>query len=646
MPWPKEISNQQGKFNIDKDFAINLNAPNSERLTIATTKFLRRLDGRTGIFFKNGFALINHPNSTVQINVKSIAKLDLQQDESYQLTIAPNQIIINANTDSGAIYGLETLLQTLQNTNDSFYFPTLSIQDSPRFRWRGLMIDAARHFMPVDVIKRNLDAMAAVKLNVFHWHLVDDQGWRIEMKSLKQLHLKASDGLYYTQEQIKDVVQYAGNLGIMVVPEIDVPGHASAILTAIPEIGSTPNKKYSLERNAGVFNPTLDPTNPKTYQIINQIFDEVCPLFPGKYFHIGGDENEGKEWDANPKIQKFKKENNLATNHDLQTYFTMKLIPILKKHNKLLMGWEEIMTKDMSKDAIIHAWRGPNEGLKAGESLANAAKNGYQTVLSNGYYLDLVLGIDTYYNTDPINKELNLSSEIQKNILGGEATIWAELVTPLTIDSRIWPRTAAIAERLWSDSSVNNLKNMKKRLIPVTDRLEELGITHIRNKGVILRNIANYQDIQALEKFSNICEPLKLYTRNKGGTEYQMYSPLTLFADACTPDASDAEEFNSLVELYNANHANNEAKSKIINQLQSWISTHKELVQLQKNAPIISGFLPLSKNLNDLSQQLINKLQDKSYDAELAKKMLENCKSKDYADVELAIIPGLVGLIQ
>lgn len=647
MPWPKEVSVNSGNFIINKDFKININGVSSERVYNASTKFLRRLDGRTGTFFNQGFISKNNefPNANFQIFVKSTASLDLNQDESYQLKISADKITLTANTDIGVIYGVETLLQLLQNNSKTYSFPSVTINDNPRFKWRGLMIDAARRFQPVDVIKRNLDAMAAVKMNVFHWHLVDDQGWRIEMKNLKQLHEKASDGLYYTQEEIKNIVKYASNLGIMVIPEIDVPGHGSAILTVFPEIGSTPNHLYSIERNAGIFTPTLDPSNPKTYVILEKIFDEVAPLFPGKFFHIGGDENEGKEWDANPKIQAFKKEKKLKTNHDLQTYFTMKLIPILKKHHKTLMGWEEIMTENMSKDAIIHAWRGPNEGLAAGKSLAQAAQNGYKTVLSNGYYIDLVLGVENHYLTEPINPELKLTESDIKNILGGEATMWSELVTPTTIDSRIWPRTAAIAERLWSDASVKDTKDMRRRLDAVSKRLEELGITHIRNKGVILRNIANYQNTNALEAFSNICEPLKLYTRNKGGTEYQMFSPLTLFADACTPDAPDALIFNELANEY-TNNKTDETKTLILSYLKNWKNMHSELAILNENAPLINTFLPLSKNLNDLSSQLIYKLENnQNYNPELAQNLLKECNSKEYADVELAIIEGLRKII-
>ncbi|MFY8110499.1 MAG: beta-N-acetylhexosaminidase [Flavobacterium sp.] len=664
MPWPQKVELKTGNFTLSSTFKVNVTGQPNVRIFGAVTNFLRRLDGRTGLFFKQSFVTSTNefPEAQLQINCTKAGKIGLYEDESYQLTIQSNGISINASSDLGALHGLETLLQLLQNNATSFYFPNVSITDMPRFTWRGLMIDVARHFQPVEVIKRNLDAMAALKMNVFHWHLVDDQGWRIEMKKHKVLTDKASDGLFYTQEEIKGIVKYAADRGILVVPEIDVPGHASAILTAFPEIGSkvvTINKgssettqkasglvTYSLERNAGIFTPTLDPSNPKTYQLLSEIFDEVCPLFPGKYFHIGGDENEGKDWDANPKIQEFMKKNKLVNNHELQTYFTMQLIPMLKKHQKELMGWEEIMTKNMSKEAIIHSWKGPNEGVAAGSSLIAAATNGYKTVLSNGYYVDLVQGVESHYLNDPMPKNNSLSSEEKARILGGEATMWSELVTPETIDSRIWPRTAAIAERLWSDANVTDLVSMRKRLKVVSFRLEELGITHIRNKEVLFRNISNNQNTAALQTFSAVCEPLKIYSRNAGGTEYQMYSPFTLFADACTPDAEDALPFNQLIEEY-LRKKDVASEATISLYFNKWIQNYKELEGLSQNAPLVQPLLPLSKALHDLSGQLLLKLQMKStYNAVLAKELLDKCNSKAHADVELAVYTGLKNIVE
>ena len=663
MPWPQTINVTDGTFALTKNFKINITGNPNPRIFSGATRFLRRLDGRTGIFFEQGFLtkLNEAPTAQLQINCTKSGKIGLYEDESYHLDIKQNQITINATSDLGALHGLETLLQMLQNNSTSFYFPTSQVSDFPRFTWRGLMIDVSRHFQPIDVIKRNIDGLAAMKMNVFHWHLVDDQGWRIEMKKHPKLTELASDGMYYTQEEIKNIVKYADERGILVVPEIDVPGHGSAILTAYPEIGSkvitliggtaekniqgTAIATYGIERNAGIFSPTLDPSNPKTYQLLSEIFDEVCPLFPGAYFHIGGDENEGKDWDSNPKIQEFKKKNKLSTNHELQTYFTMQLVPMLKKHGKQLMGWEEIMTKNMSKDAIIHAWRGANEGAVPGQSLVDAVKKGYKTVQSNGFYVDLLYPIESHYLNDPMPKGADLTAEEKARILGGEATMWTELVTPLTIDSRLWPRTAAIAERLWSAEDITDVANMRKRLETVSFRLEELGLTHIRNKGVILRNIANNQNIQALEEFSNVCEPLKGYKRNIGGTEYQMYSPFTLFADACTSDSKDSLAFDDAVSQYLANKSP-ENKAKVTAFFNKWIGLYSSLSELSANAPLVQPVLPLAKSLSDVSQQLLLVLDNKStLKSDELKALIEQCDSKDHADVELAVYKSLKKLM-
>ena len=663
MPWPQNVVVNDGNFTLTKNFKVNISGNPNPRIFGGVTRFLRRLDGRTGIFFEQGFIskLNEFPNAELQINCDKNGKIGLYEDESYSLDIKSNKITINATSDLGALHGLETLLQLLQNDSKSFYFPVSQISDFPRFTWRGLMIDAARHFQPVDVIKRNIDALAAMKMNVFHWHLVDDQGWRIETKKHPKLIELASDGLYYTQEEIRNIVKYADERGILIVPEIDVPGHGSAILTAYPEIGSkvitltggtsekniqgTAIATYGIERNAGIFSPTLDPSNPKTYKILSELFDEVCPLFPGAYFHIGGDENEGKDWDANPKIQEFKKKHNLKTNHELQTYFTMQLAPMLKKHGKQLMGWEEILTKDLSKEAIVHSWRGPNEGVTAGQSLVDAVKKGYKTVLSNGYYIDLMYPAASHYLNDPMPKGADLTAEEKARILGGEATMWTELTTPETIDSRVWPRTAAIAERLWSAENITDLASMRKRLENVSFRLEELGLTHIKNKDVILRNIANNQNVESVNEFSNVCEPLKGYTRNKGGTEYQMYSPFTLFADACTPDAKESLAFNDAVTQYLANKTEDN-KAKVASFFNKWIAVNKSLIELSANAPLVQPILPLSKKLSDASQELLLVLDNKStLKAADLKSLIEQCNTKDHADVELSVYESLKKLI-
>jgi len=608
IPWPKEIKKATDNFILNSDFTIQINQKDAKKVVNAATKFLRRASNRTGVFLKNGFPSTTNKNASLRINFKQVSHPKLGIDESYTLEVKRDHIKLNATTDIGAIRGIETLLQLLKTDHNSSYFSGVIISDAPRFQWRGLMIDVARHFQPVAVLKRNLDAMAAVKMNVFHWHLTDDQGFRVESKVYPRLQEFASDGLYYTQNQIKDVVNYASRLGIRVVPEFDVPGHASAILTAYPELGSKEGYQYSIETNAGVFDPTLDPTNNKTYDFLKNLFTEIAPLFPDEYFHIGGDENEGKHWDQNKKISAFKKKHNLKNNHDLQTYFNIKLEKILLKLNKKLMGWDEIMTPTMPTTAVIHSWRGKNEGLKE-STLIEAAKKGYQSVLSNGYYIDRMLSVKHHYSVDPIG-DAKLTNKERAMILGGEATIWSELVTPLTIDSRIWPRTAAIAERYWSKKTVTDFDNMYKRLQVVSFQLEELGITHIRNKNVILRNLTQNQHVSSLTTLSAISEPLKIYSRNAGGTEYQMYSPFTLFADACNVDAEDAIYFNKIVATHIANPTP-KTKKKIVYYFHKWSKGFVQFNKLKSNTKL-EKLRPLYSSLNTVSNLFINAIKGNS----------------------------------
>ncbi|MBG6131176.1 hexosaminidase [Aquimarina sp. EL_43] len=640
MPWPKEITENGQKFIIKEDFTIAVNKDNiNPKIGNATTKFLRRLSGRTGVFIDEGFATIASKSKepSLVINYTREGKLELNEDESYELSVLNNQISLTAITDIGIIRGLETLLQLNTHTKTEYFFHGVNIKDAPRFPWRGLMIDVARHYEPLEVLKNNLDAMAAVKMNVFHWHLTEDQGFRVEVKSRPKFHQLASDGQYYTHEQIKELVAYASNLGIRVVPEFDIPGHATSWLVAYPEMASK-DTIYKIERYAGIFNPTLDPTKEVTYEIITDVFSEIAPLFPDKYFHIGGDENEGKHWDENDKIQEFKKKNNIKDNHELQAYFNIKIQEILKEQGKIMMGWDEILQPTLPKDVVIHSWRGK-------EAMLKAAKQGYKTVLSKGYYIDLLKSIRHHYANEPISKDHGLTEEQLKNILGGEATMWGELVTPVSIDSRIWPRTAAIAEKLWSSSAVNDADNMLKRLESVNYRLEELGISHIRNRNVILRNISNNQELKSLINLTKICEPLKAYQRNKGGVEYKSYSPFTQFVDACNTDAIDAILFDKSVKKYLESNRDAD-KQEIIVLLNKWITNHTDFSKINNN-PTLAKLEPLSSKLAELSSILKKGLTRGSINkAEHQKSIvIIDFLSKPIADTELVIIPAIKKLI-
>ncbi|MCD9185911.1 MAG: family 20 glycosylhydrolase [Pyrinomonadaceae bacterium] len=588
MPVPANIAWKNGRLPVTKNFTVAVSGKTDERLKIYIFRVMRRLEGRTIFEFSRDLST-DAANASLLIETISTgnATPKLGDDESYNLEISDKQAKLTAPTTVGAMRGLETFLQLLEGDKDGFYFPAVSISDKPRFPWRGLMIDSARHFQPVEVIKRNLDGMAAVKLNVLHWHLTEDQGFRVETKRLPELHLQGSDGDFYTQEQIREIIRYAADRGIRVMPEFDMPGHATAWVVSHPEIASAPGP-YKIERLPGIFDPTLDPTNEKTYKLLEVFFAEMTALFPDAYMHIGGDENEGKQWNANPKIQAFMKKNNIKDNHALQTYFNKRILKFLQKGGKIMMGWDEIFQPDLPKEVVIHSWRGQ-------KALAEAARQGFTGVLSNGYYIDLMFPASQHYVVDPLPADTTLNAEEQKRILGGEATMWSEWVSPETIDSRIWSRMPAIAERFWSPREVNDVEDMYRRLEVIGTQLEELGLTHRKNQPILLRRLANNQDISALQTLVSLIEPVKEYRRYQVRPQ-TMLSPLTGLIDAAQADANGARKFNKLVS--NRNFSADSTKLKMI--FSGWKNDAMTLSAQIEKAPALSEAKQLAADLQSL----------------------------------------------
>jgi hexosaminidase len=555
---------------------------------------IRRLAGRTVITLTQDLAVDeNAATLVVQCDRAGSVVPSLSEDESYTLEITDKQARLVAPTVVGAIRGLETFLQLLQGDRDGYYLPAIKIKDQPRFPWRGLLIDVGRHYEPMEVLKRNLDAMAAVKLNVLHWHLTEDQGFRVESKKFPKLHSLGSDGLYYTQDQVREIIAYAADRGIRVMPEFDIPGHSTSWLVGHPELGSAPGP-YKIERGAGIFEPALDPTRDQTYKFLDGFLGEMAALFPDAYMHIGGDENEGKQWDRNPKIQAFMKEKGIKDNHALQAYFNQQVLKILQKHGKKMIGWEEILHPDLPKDAVIHSWRGP-------ASLAEAAKKGYNGILSAGYYIDLIFPASQHYVADPLPADSTLTAEEAKRVLGGEATMWSEWVSPETIDSRIWPRTAAIAERLWSARTVSDVDDMYRRLAVISRQLEELGLTHERNYSVMLRRLANSEDTSPLRTLTSVIEPVKEYRRYQMRPQ-TMLSPLTGLVDAARPDSEAARKFATMVDGFLSDAPRFQLyRSEIRDSLQSWHDAGVALAPMIDRAPALQEARPLGRDLTDVA---------------------------------------------
>lgn len=644
LPVPARYFLTGERFNLNADFKIGLEGKPTPRLARAATRFLRRLSGRTGLFFPQDF-ISSTPTGTaadLSIRVERSGVLKINEDESYNLTITSQQISLNAPTDLGALHGLETLLQLLAADANGYFFPGIKIEDAPRFTWRGLLIDVSRHFMPLEVIKRNLDGMAAVKMNVLHWHLADDQGFRVECRTFPLLHEKASDGFYYTQTQIREIINYAAERGIRVVPEFDVPAHATAWCVAYPELASAPGP-YQLERRWGIFDPTLNPTKETTYEFLDKFFKEMATLFNDDYIHIGGDENNGKQWKANPEIQTFMQKNKIKDNHELQRYFNQRVLKILTKHGKKMIGWDEIFQPGLPQDIVVHCWRDR-------KYLDEPVSQGYMGILSNGYYIDLIQPAEYHYLNDPIPPDTKLSPEAQKLILGGEATSWGELVTYETIDSRIWPRTAAIAERLWSPASVRDVEDMYRRLDIISLQLEELELTHRKNYEMMLRRMVGSEDISTLKNFVDLVEPVKGYQRHFQGVVYTSYSPYTRVVDAARPESLSARRLQHLVNTYLSQHDQN-SYDQLTRLLSAWSQNHTQLLPLITQTPIlweIKDLAVLSAQLAQVALQALelihqNRQADTVFKSQ-ATALLEVAR-KPAGQVELAIVKPLEQLI-
>lgn len=588
MPQPAKLTAEQGSFVLTPSFTVAAPHFRDARLDAGIGRMLHRLEYQTGVpIVKDihsdaaGAALV----IDVQGAGQKIQSVD--EDESYSLSVTTSGAKLQANTVVGALRGMETFLQLVQADRTGYFVPAVSIEDTPRFRWRGLLIDVGRHFEPVSVIERTLDGMAAVKLNVFHWHLTEDQGFRIESKIYPKLAREGSDGLYYTQEQAREVVEYARARGIRVVPEFDMPGHSVSWFIGYPDLSSGTNNSggagpYKIRREFGVADEAMDPTRDSTYKFLDAFVGEMAEIFPDPYMHIGGDETPGTQWKANPRIMEFMQKHGMKDTAALQTYFSQNLVKILEKHHKHPVGWDEVMNPELPKDVVVQSWRGT-------ESLAAGAKQGYQGILSAPYYLDGMKSAGEHYLADPLPSTSDLTPQQRSLVLGGEVCMWGEQLYERTIDSRIWPRTAAMSERFWSPENVRDVDDMYRRLDVMSVRLEALGLTHLTNVDVGLRSLAGTMDIDALRVFASVLEPVSFHERYQGQHTSQL-TPLDHLVDAVRPDPPSRYRMEILVRKFLEDpKQNNDARHELEDTVSSWIAAAPKVQRQVAASPLLEG---------------------------------------------------------
>ena len=516
IPQPVSIQYQQGNFILSANTSIQYTVQQKD-LKIAAEYLNVQLKNNIGIALP-----VNAPRpTTIQLGIEKIATIG---DEGYKMEILPKKLTIKANSKTGIAYGIQSLLQLFQvsNANTKLEIACMNITDYPRFKYRGMHLDVGRHFYPVSFVKKYIDFLATYKFNYFHWHLTEDQGWRIEIKKYPELTTKAAYrngtivggypgtsnsnlryGGFYTQEEVKEVVAYAARRNITVVPEIELPGHSSAAIAAYPWLSCFPGKPTAMPANAsamskllqsqgeikmvqetwGVFDDIFCAGKDSTFVFLQNVMDEVLQLFPSKYIHVGGDEAPKKHWEKCPRCQARMKSEGLKDEHELQSYFIQRMEKYLNKKGRTLIGWDEILEGGLAPNAIVMSWRGEAGGIEA-------AKQNHDVIMTPGnpVYFDHYQGdpasepvgiggfntLKKVYDYDPVPKELN--KQQAKHILGAQANLWTEYVpTTQHVEYMVLPRMLALSEVVWSPKENKNWNSFNERLQPHFRAFEQKG---------------------------------------------------------------------------------------------------------------------------------------------------------------------------
>jgi hexosaminidase len=636
MPLPSHSTLGQGQFLIDGSFGIELTGYDEPRLEQAQQRFLDVLSRETGIPLWRE-ARVNKPDFTVHTRGPSLPVQELGEDESYRLAISARSVQLNAVNPLGVLHGLQTFLQLVRVTPKGFSVPAITIEDKPRFPWRGLLIDSGHRFVRLPVIKRNLDAMEAVKLNVFHWRFSDDAGFHIESKRFPLLQKKASGGFYYTQAEVKEIIAYARDRGIRVVPEFDMPCHTASWFRAYPELGSghVPGESSA-----------MDPTRESTYKFLSGFIEEMAGVFPDAYFHTGGDECDFHEWESNPRIQEYTRVHGIKDGAALQAQFTARIQKIVARNKKIMMGWDEVLQADTPKGVVIQSWRGP-------KSLADAVRHGNRGVLSWGYYIDLNWSAAEHYAVDPLGdpSAASLTPEEKARVLGGEATMWTDIVSDENLDNRVWPRTAAIAERFWSPEDVRDADSMYRRLGVVSQKLGYYGVRHQLITEEMLERMSGDPDPVALRVLADVVQPPKGYERQRL-RNFGDFTPLNRMDDAVPPESETARVFDGIARRIAAGKGTPEDWHQAQQWLVLWRDNDAKLQPLLARSFLTQDLAPVSHNLAEVAkiglQALDDLKQNRVVNADVRNRNIDflNDAAKPHAVLLLMVAPSVETLVK
>ena len=521
IPQPVQVIKHIGNFIITPQTSLVV----ANKEDIATASFLNKY---LSDYYGFELAIVQKASNNF-IKFKSLKKVDGLKSEGYSLKSGNGRVLIEGNSAIGTFYGMQTLIQLLPvEKSNSLKIASIDVKDEPRFAYRGAMLDVGRHFFSVTFIKKYIDYLALHKLNYFHWHLTEDQGWRIEIKKYPKLTEigskrngsiigrypgKGSDNIaeegFYTQEEVKDIVKYASDRFITVIPEIEMPGHSSAAIAAYPMLSCFPEEKSELsdsmisekskqelasgrtkivQETWGVFTDVYAPTE-YTFKFLEDVLDEVMALFPSKYIHVGGDESPKDAWKRSEFCQQLIKEKGLKDEHGLQSYFIQRMEKYINGKGRTLIGWDEILEGGLAPNAIVMSWRGEEGGIAA-------AKENHQVIMTPGshVYLDhsqtkndseVTIGgflpLETVYGYEPVPKELN--EQQSKYVLGAQGNVWTEyMANPAKVEYMIFPRLSALSEVLWSAKEKKDWQSFQIKMETMKKRYTMWGANYFKEK--------------------------------------------------------------------------------------------------------------------------------------------------------------------
>ncbi|HZZ68232.1 MAG TPA: family 20 glycosylhydrolase [Phenylobacterium sp.] len=686
MPQPISMTEQSGALTVTGPFRANLQGCPQPLTGRAVARLQADVDRLRGGPASGAGVLLS-----IHCRARDAGYLTLAAKEAYRLEVTGKGVTVDADGPEGMLRALATLRQLAAPVSGAAGLPLVRIEDAPRFAWRGVMIDTARHFMSLPTLKRQIDAMERVKLDVLHLHLSDNEGFRVESKLYPKLTGAASGGQFYTQAQVRDLVAYAADRGVRIVPEFDVPAHTGALVTAYPQVAAqgAPNDPFVTQNRA------LNPASEATYRFLDALLGEMAGLFPDRNFHVGGDEVSDAAWAHDPSIQAFMTAHGLANRPAMEAWFHARVRGILARHGKTVIGWEEIAATPIPTSVFVQAWRMSN-------TISATTAAGHPTVVSAGYYLDNLEPAARHYAIDPLDPEADgftaaevaeaakisplaesavrplelkplppLTPQQARLILGGEGELWSELVSDEMLDARLWPRAAALAERFWSPASVRDPDALQRRLPIVQGELETLGLQDQASRARMVERLAPGH-AQPVLTFLETVAPVRNAAHNhmiRAMLRGQAHPPpqaLTTLADIAPVDGTEVRSFEADVQRLVAGDLS--AAPAIRARLTAWRDNAGPFAQVAQGHPDLEAALPISAEVTTLSglgldlmdslaakrplpeavrDRAIVALTQAKHEADAsARPMFAFVRTQPPADLIVAIAPGIDRLFQ